>query len=308
MLPAFAGRILPVTLDVSRHGAALHAPDPRPARDGLIAATALAHGLGVATRNVGDFKGTRVRLTNPWVGVKGEWRSPMTGHAALAGQSSMTPPAGSHGPARGSTAHETTAPSGARHDRAIGIVRRTRAGPSVRRPGPMATWRSPGTRCTGSRGRDASAQGRSAGSRSAPRSRLAARCHRHSTHALTLLRRSRSGGNRRAGSALAVPGVGMASQRGSIWASPLAGSAGRSRRPGAGPLGLSREPARPLPRQRHPARAVRVQRGAALRPGPGRHVRRGSGRPARRRERERRPVPRGRARDPGRPGPPDRSR
>ena len=66
VLPAFAGRILPVTLEVARHGAALHVPDPRPARDGLIAATALAHGLGVATRNVRDFEGTGIRLTNPW--------------------------------------------------------------------------------------------------------------------------------------------------------------------------------------------------------------------------------------------------
>lgn len=66
VLPAFADRILPVTLEVARRGAALHVQGPRPARDGLIAATALAHGLGVATRNVRDFDGTGVRLTNPW--------------------------------------------------------------------------------------------------------------------------------------------------------------------------------------------------------------------------------------------------
>jgi predicted nucleic acid-binding protein len=71
VLPAFAGRILPVTLEVARRGAALHVPGPRPARDGLIAATALAHGLGVATRNVRDFDGTGVRLTNPWEDAEG---------------------------------------------------------------------------------------------------------------------------------------------------------------------------------------------------------------------------------------------
>ena len=66
VLPAFAGRILPVTLEVARRGAALHVPGPRPARDGLIAATALAYGLGVATRNVRDFEGTGARLVDPW--------------------------------------------------------------------------------------------------------------------------------------------------------------------------------------------------------------------------------------------------
>lgn len=70
VLPAFAGRILPVTLEVARRGAALHVPNPRPARDGLIAATALAHGLGVATRNVRDFEGTGVQLTNPWENIE----------------------------------------------------------------------------------------------------------------------------------------------------------------------------------------------------------------------------------------------
>lgn len=37
-----------------------------PTADGLIAATALAHGLHVMTRNVDDFKYTGVLLLNPW--------------------------------------------------------------------------------------------------------------------------------------------------------------------------------------------------------------------------------------------------
>ena len=37
-----------------------------PAADGLIAATALAHGLHVMTRNVDDFEHTGALLLNPW--------------------------------------------------------------------------------------------------------------------------------------------------------------------------------------------------------------------------------------------------
>ena len=37
-----------------------------PIKDSLIAATALTHGLTVATRNVADFKRAGVRVTNPF--------------------------------------------------------------------------------------------------------------------------------------------------------------------------------------------------------------------------------------------------
>ena len=37
-----------------------------PVKDSLIAATALAHGLGVATRNTQDFRHAGVRLVNPF--------------------------------------------------------------------------------------------------------------------------------------------------------------------------------------------------------------------------------------------------
>ena len=66
VLPAFAGRILPVDIAVALRSAALHVPDPRPVRDALIAATALVHRMTVITRNVADFAPTGVSVLNPW--------------------------------------------------------------------------------------------------------------------------------------------------------------------------------------------------------------------------------------------------
>ena len=64
--PAFAGRILPVDEKVALKSAQLQVPDPKPAMDCLLAATALVHGLTLVTRNVRDFEGSGVRLVNPW--------------------------------------------------------------------------------------------------------------------------------------------------------------------------------------------------------------------------------------------------
>ena len=66
LLPAFAGRLLPVDVAVARRAAGLHVPDPRPERDVLIAATALEAGLTVVTRNVVDFTALGVDLVDPW--------------------------------------------------------------------------------------------------------------------------------------------------------------------------------------------------------------------------------------------------
>lgn len=66
VLPAFAGRVLPVDAAVARRCARLHVPDPRGERDALIAATALEHGLTLATRNIADFAGCGLLLLNPW--------------------------------------------------------------------------------------------------------------------------------------------------------------------------------------------------------------------------------------------------
>jgi toxin FitB len=66
VLPTFSSRILAIDTAVAQRCATLHVPDSRSDRDALIAATALVHGLTVATRNVADFEHMRVGLLNPW--------------------------------------------------------------------------------------------------------------------------------------------------------------------------------------------------------------------------------------------------
>jgi predicted nucleic acid-binding protein len=66
VLPRFEGRILPVDIRVAQRCARLHVPDPHSERDALIAATALAHGLTMVTRNTAHFATAGVALLNPW--------------------------------------------------------------------------------------------------------------------------------------------------------------------------------------------------------------------------------------------------
>jgi predicted nucleic acid-binding protein len=66
VLPTFSGRILAIDTAVAQRCAMLHVPNPRSDRDALIAATALVHGLTVATRNVADFEGMGIGVLNPW--------------------------------------------------------------------------------------------------------------------------------------------------------------------------------------------------------------------------------------------------
>ena len=66
VLPQFAGRVLAFDQVVAIRCASLHVPDPRAERDAIIAATALAHGMTLVTRNTDDFKATGVPLLNPW--------------------------------------------------------------------------------------------------------------------------------------------------------------------------------------------------------------------------------------------------
>ena len=66
VLPLFGDRILPVDAAVATAAAGFHVPNPAPIADSLIAATALVHGLTVATRNAADFRLAGVAVLNPW--------------------------------------------------------------------------------------------------------------------------------------------------------------------------------------------------------------------------------------------------
>jgi predicted nucleic acid-binding protein len=63
---SFADRILPVTSEVALEWGRLNAGHPLPAVDGLLAATAVAHGLTLVTRNVEDVARSGVALLNPF--------------------------------------------------------------------------------------------------------------------------------------------------------------------------------------------------------------------------------------------------
>jgi predicted nucleic acid-binding protein len=71
LIPEFDQRILSIDTAIVVRCANLHVPDPRPERDALIAATALANNMTVVTRNTKDFEGTGVKLFNPWIPAKG---------------------------------------------------------------------------------------------------------------------------------------------------------------------------------------------------------------------------------------------
>ena len=67
----YENRILPVDRPEAEQAAALRAQARRSGRvlhlgDALIAGTAKAHNLVVATRNVADFEGLDVDVINPW--------------------------------------------------------------------------------------------------------------------------------------------------------------------------------------------------------------------------------------------------
>ena len=61
-----AGRILPVDEAVAARWGVLNVPDPLPTVDGLLAATALVHGMTLVTRNTKDVLRTGASLHNPF--------------------------------------------------------------------------------------------------------------------------------------------------------------------------------------------------------------------------------------------------
>lgn len=74
LVERFTGRILEIDLETALcwgrlQGEAEQAGEKLPVMDSLIAATAVAHGLIVVTRNVRDIERCKVRVCNPW-GVK----------------------------------------------------------------------------------------------------------------------------------------------------------------------------------------------------------------------------------------------
>ncbi|AAB91723.1 VapC ribonuclease Y4jK [Sinorhizobium fredii] len=71
VLPALAGRVLPFDLDASRSYADLMAQAKTSGKvigkaDGYIAATAVAHGFMVATRDTSPFEAAGLDIINPW--------------------------------------------------------------------------------------------------------------------------------------------------------------------------------------------------------------------------------------------------
>ena len=72
ILPLFIGRILPFDMAASEAYAMLRARARADGKaispaDGYIAATAMAHGLIVATRDTGPFEAAGLTVINPWI-------------------------------------------------------------------------------------------------------------------------------------------------------------------------------------------------------------------------------------------------
>ena len=66
LLDRLDDRIFPVERSVAEAWAYLMVPRTRPSMDTLIAATALVHGLTLATRDVRDFAGSSLSVIDPW--------------------------------------------------------------------------------------------------------------------------------------------------------------------------------------------------------------------------------------------------
>lgn len=68
LVTTYADRIVPVDTEVAQVWGRLNAvTDALPVVDGMLAATALAHGWTLVTRNVRDVRSTGVSVLNPFV-------------------------------------------------------------------------------------------------------------------------------------------------------------------------------------------------------------------------------------------------
>lgn len=65
---SFADRIVGIDAATARLWGDWSAERPRPVVDTLLAATAVAHGLTLVTRNTGDVADIAVRVVDPWKG------------------------------------------------------------------------------------------------------------------------------------------------------------------------------------------------------------------------------------------------
>jgi predicted nucleic acid-binding protein len=66
VMATFADRILDVNVQVADTWGRLQVPNALPEVDGLLAATAIVHGLVLVTRNVKDVQATGCRCLNPF--------------------------------------------------------------------------------------------------------------------------------------------------------------------------------------------------------------------------------------------------
>jgi toxin FitB len=66
LLRDYADRIVPVTAEVAEEWGRMNVPDPLPAIDGLLGATARVKGWKLVTRNTADLTRSGVALLNPF--------------------------------------------------------------------------------------------------------------------------------------------------------------------------------------------------------------------------------------------------
>jgi predicted nucleic acid-binding protein len=81
VLPSFANRVLPITLDITIHWLELlrgimARRQTRAPTDLLLAATAHGHGLTLVTRNTRDFANTGITVYNPWTDETQQMEAP----------------------------------------------------------------------------------------------------------------------------------------------------------------------------------------------------------------------------------------